>query len=469
MQQRLEFNKPGGPPKTYSVVQLVRMASRKLEAAFGDVWVEGELSNLSTPSSGHVYFTLKDQRAQLSVVLFRGDARRLRFSLEPGQRLRCRGKLGIYDAQGRFQLTAQSVEPAGVGDLQLAFEQLKNKLEREGLFDPSHKRPLPRLPRGIAVVTSPTGAALHDILQVLHNRCPVRVVVCPTPVQGSEAPVELVRAIRRADKLGLDLMIVGRGGGSLEDLWAFNNEGVARAIHAARTPVISAVGHEVDLTIADLVADHRAPTPSAAAEAAVPVAEELQQQLEVSRARLMRAARHRLRSGALQLERLNRRLGTPATALNRGRQSLDAAEARLRSAMVGALGRRRAALNSPAARLATQEPRVRLGRHRAALIALQGRLTASTRRILAARRGALAGVSASLRSLGPQAVLERGYALVTDQGGALVRSAKQLARKDRLILKFYDGEAWVSVETTAPTSAASKEHNTADPEAPPES
>ena len=299
---------PPAPPRTLTVSQLVRQASRQLEAKFGEVWVEGEVSNLSRPRSGHLYFTLKDDKAQLSVVMFRGHAGRLRFRIEDGQLLRCRGRLGIYDAQGRFQLTAEAAEPTGVGALQLAFEQLKAQLNKEGLFRARHKQRLPRLPRTIAVVTSPTGAAVRDVIRVLQRRCPVRVVVCPTKVQGDGAAAEVVAALGRADRLNADLIIVGRGGGSLEDLQAFNTELVARAIFAARTPVISAVGHEVDVTIADMVADLRAPTPTGAAELAVPVMTELRDQLAVERQRLHRGARHRLDSAALSMERLRGRL-----------------------------------------------------------------------------------------------------------------------------------------------------------------
>jgi len=448
------MSRPAPGPKAYSVTQLVQQASRLVETHFGELWVEGEVSNFRQPSSGHLYFTLKDSRAQLAVVMFRSAASKLKFRIEDGQRLRCRGRLGIYDAQGRFQLTADLAEPDGAGALQIAFEQLKRKLESEGLFDPKHKKPLPRLPRTIAVVTSPTGAALQDILRVLGDRCPVRVIVCPTAVQGDEAPAELVLAIGRADQLGADLIIVGRGGGSIEDLWAFNSEQVARAIFAARTPIISAVGHEVDVTIADFVADRRAATPSAAAEMAVPVMAELQAQLETLRVRLRRAAHQRLRERALVLERLRRRLGSPQRLIDRSRMRLDDATGKLEGAMRRQLARRREGLGRRKERLAAQEPRVRLARDRARLLALETRLAALTRRRLERCRADLATGAARLNALSPLAVLARGYGLVFDEAGHAIRDTAQLQLGERLRVRFHRGEARVRVEELQPDGAS---------------
>ena len=434
------------PTRAYTVAQLVRQASRRLESHFADVWVEGEVSNLSRPRSGHLYFTLKDRQAQLSVVIFRSAAVRLKFSIEDGQKIRCRGKLGIYDAQGRFQLTAETAEPTGVGALQAEFEQLKTKLAAEGLFDQDHKKPLPLLPGTIAVVTSPTGAALQDVLRVLHQRCPVRVVICPTPVQGAGAAMEVVAALRRADRLGADVIIVGRGGGSLEDLQAFNTEGVARAIFTARTPVISAVGHEVDITIADMVADLRAPTPSGAAELAVPVMAELGQQLQVERTRLLRSAQHRLGQADLVLERLRGRLGTPADVLNRGRMRLDDAAGRLEAVMGRDLRDHQQRLDRLRRRISAQEPRARLARDRGALRDLQTRLGSAARRCLEQRRSLLAQEAGRLQALSPLAVLSRGYTVVLDQQRELVRSVGELTVGDAVAVRFHQGEARCRVE-----------------------
>jgi exodeoxyribonuclease VII large subunit len=435
-----------GTPKTYTVSQLVRLAARQLEARFGDLWVEGEVSNLRSPSSGHLYFTLKDSRAQLAVVMFRATASRLKFRVEDGLALRCRGKLSIYDVQGRFQLTVESAEPAGAGAQQLALEQLRRRLEAEGLFDPARKRRLPLLPRQIVIVTSLTGAALRDIVRVLHDRCPVRVVVCPTPVQGSEAPAEIAAALRRADRRGADVIVLGRGGGSSEDLSAFNSEGVARASFASRTPVISAVGHEVDVTIADLVADHRAPTPTAAAELAVPVMAEVQQQQAQQRARLLRAALQRLRDAALSLERLRRRLGSPVDRVNRSRMRLDDATARLATLMLRALGRRRETFGRERTRLASQEPRARLARHRAALGTEATRLSHLLRLRLEHSGGELARAAARLQALSPLAVLARGYGLVQDAAGAVVRDIHGLRRGSPLLVRLQQGELHCTVE-----------------------
>ncbi len=263
----------GGPqePKVYGVGEVVRLASRTLEQSFGVVWVEGEISNLKRIASGHVFFSLKDGGAQISAVMFRSDARRVRGKLENGDAVRCRGSLRIYEAQGRFQLYVSRIQPVGLGELMLALEELKAKLAAEGLFDPASKRPIPPAPRVLGVVTSRTGAALRDIIQVAHARSGVRIIVSHTPVQGADAPPRIVAALRRLEaRPEVDTIIIGRGGGSVEDLWCFNDERVARAVAACPKPIISAVGHEVDFTLCDHAADLRAATPSAAAELAVP-------------------------------------------------------------------------------------------------------------------------------------------------------------------------------------------------------
>src|SRR2546428_3344102 len=263
----------GGPPPRmlYTVSALTALLRVHIESAFSDVWVEGEVSNLRIPTSGHAYFTLKDASSQIRAVLFRSVGRSQRFALQDGLQLVCRGRLTVYEPRGDYQVIVEYAEPKGVGALQLAFEQLKARLAAEGLFDQARKRPLPFLPRRIGVVTSPTGAAIRDIVQVAHKRDPgVTIVLDPVAVQGESAAGEIARAIEELNEMGgFDVLIVGRGGGSLEDLWPFNEEIVARAVAASRIPVVSAVGHEIDFTIADFVADMRAPTPSAAAELVV--------------------------------------------------------------------------------------------------------------------------------------------------------------------------------------------------------
>ncbi len=437
-------------PKIFSVRELVHLASRKLEAQFGDIWVEGEVSNLRQPSSGHLYFTLKDEQAQLPVVLFRSVARKLTFNIEDGLQLRCRGALGIFEPQGRFQLTAGFAEPAGVGALQLAFEQLKRKLEAEGLFDPAHKKPLPPFPRSIAVVTSPTGAAVRDIIRVAHNRFPVRIIVCPTSVQGKEAPQEIALALERADKLEADLIIVGRGGGSLEDLWAFNTEVVARAIFQAHTPVISAVGHEVDVTIADFVADKRAPTPSGAAELAVPVDEEVRKQLVLMRNRLLKTVKHRLQNRLLAFSHLKKRLGSPEQRINRYRLMLDEMMKRAEATVVRLIARRREYLFKLEARLAAREPRTILHRQRVHLDHLKRNLIEVTRRRLAQESNLLSQAVAKLQALSPLATLDRGYALVYDKHQKVVRRLQGLKIGDELWLRLSGGKVRCEIRELEP-------------------
>jgi exodeoxyribonuclease VII large subunit len=292
---------------------------------------------------------------------------------------------------------------------------------------------------------------------VLHNRCPVRVVVCPTPVQGSEAPAAIVQALRRADRLGVDLIIVGRGGGSLEDLWAFNTEGVARAIYSTKTPLISAIGHEVDVTIADLVADRRAPTPSGAAELAVPVMQDLHQKLALHRDRLVRAALHRHRQGSLSLERLRRRLGSPAHLVNRSQITLDETTGGLEAAISREIRAKHRLLRVLRSSLAAQEPRVRLGRSRTSLIAVRGRLVAAARHEVSRRRSALSRLEACLDNLSPLAVLDRGYALVLDAEGAVVREIGRLGRGDLLTLRLAGGEVRCSVTSVTPVPVGKPE------------
>ena len=430
--------------------QLVRAAAGVLEQGFKDVWVEGEVSGLSKPASGHLYFNLKDDKCALPVVMWRGSAKRLRFRMEQGLQLRCKGYLSIYDRSGKFQFYARSAEPAGLGELQLAFEQLKARLAAEGLFDEAHKQPLPLLPRTIALVTSSSGAAVQDIIRVLHTRFPVRVVVCPTRVQGEGSAQEIATALGRADALGADLIIMGRGGGSLEDLWAFNEEVVARAIFAARTPVISAVGHEVDVTIADFVADKRAATPSNAAELAVPEKAELQQKLDIARRRLQGAAKNQHRQASLRLSRLRERLDRPDRLIHRGRQRLDEQTGRLQEALARAVSARRRDLNSLGERLNRQEPRVRLSRLQGELAALEVMARKAMAKHLERRKALLGRMAASLNALSPLGVLARGYSLVFDGEGRLVKEAARLAEGDPISIRLHQGRLEAITTGVAP-------------------
>jgi len=386
--------------RVWTVRELTASLKAILEREFGLLWVEGEVSTLRQPRSGHIYFTLKDEQAQLRAVLFRRDASRLRFALEQGMQVLVLGEVTVYEAAGEYQIIARRVEPRGLGALQAAFEQLKRRLDAEGLFDPARKRPIPFLPRRIGVVTSPTGAAIRDILRVIEQRFPsVYLLVAPVRVQGEGAAAEIAAAIDllNGQRPPLDVLIVGRGGGSMEDLWAFNEEVVARAVARSGVPVISAVGHEIDTTICDLVADLRAATPSNAAEQVVQRREELA-------GRLRRLAGH------------------------------------LQQAMRAGMAERRARLATRAATLARQAPEARLRRLQQRVDELDLRLASALRGRLerAARR--LDRAAGRLVALGPLAVLERGYSLtVRSATGQVVTDAEQLAPGERVRTRLASG------------------------------
>ena len=365
-----------------------------------DLWVRGEISNFSQPRSGHLYFTLKDSESAMRCVMWKPSAMRLRFTPADGMLVEAHGAMSIYPAQGQVQLYVDALRPAGEGALYQEFLRLRAQLEAEGLFDPSHKRPLPRLPKHIGVVTSATGAALHDILQTLNRRLPtLRVTVAPTSVQGVEAPAGIIAALKRLNSLpDLDLIILARGGGSIEDLWAFNDEGVARAIFASRYPVISGVGHETDFTIADFVADLRAPTPTGAAELATPITkEELRAALQGAEAQLT--------------ELINRQLEDL-------KQALQLAQSELRR-------------SSPLLRILNNIQR---------LDELQGRLERAIQQQLQRKQNNLANASDRLASLNPQAVLKRGYAIITDQAtGQIISHTRQAVPWQPVWLQVQDG------------------------------
>ncbi|UCE02684.1 MAG: exodeoxyribonuclease VII large subunit [Candidatus Latescibacterota bacterium] len=392
--------------RVYTVTQINDRVRRLLDSTFGDVCVEGEVSNARRHASGHWYFTLKDAQSQLAAVLFRGDARALAFDPENGLHVRATGRLDLYPPQGKFQLQVRRLQPVGHGALELAFRQLKEKLLREGLFDPARKRSLPRVPNRVALVTSATGAAVRDMITTLSERWPpITIRVVPVSVQGDAAPAEIVRALQFVNRVdAADVIVVGRGGGSLEDLWAFNDEGVARAIAASRIPVVSAVGHEVDTTIADYVADVRAPTPTAAAALVVPQREEVQAGLSEVLDRMARGLRRRC---DVERHRLESRLGSygfrrPRLLLQEHAQSLD-----------------------------TQRERM--------LRALRARIDEARTQLRASR--------AQLRSLSPRGVLKRGYVYCIDmESGAMVTRAQQTRSSQPLRLHFADGTAAARVE-----------------------
>ena len=434
-----------------TVSELAMRIKASLEEQFPAVWVEGEISNLRTPSSGHAYFTLKDDGAQLRCVLFRGRGRRVAFQPEDGMQVLAFGGLDVYVARGEYQLVVELLEPKGVGALQLAFEQLKRRLEAEGLFDAARKRPLPSFPRTIGIVTSPTGAAVRDMLHVIGRRfADLRILITPVRVQGEEAPGEIVRALRDLQEIAeLDVVIVGRGGGSIEDLWAFNDERVARAIAACRVPVISAVGHETDFTIADFVADLRAPTPSAAAELVV------QEKLQVARAlvdlyeNLKQGMAGRLDRERARIESLAKRrvLTDAARALRDLHRRLDDLTARLTLGVRGSQRQVAHRLSLARNALRSLNPVARIANGTALLSQLRGRLASAAVHSVKASRHRFDAAVGQLDSLSPLAVLGRGYSLTRLlPSGAIVRSAAQTRPGDAVEILLHRGALDARVE-----------------------
>ncbi len=429
--------------QVYTVSELTLRLKAALEEAFPAVWVEGEISNLRTPGSGHSYFTLKDEGAQLSAVLFRGRGRRVRFDLEDGMQVLVFGGLDVYAARGQYQLVVEMMEPKGLGALQLAFEQLKRKLEAEGLFDEGRKRPLPAVPRVIGVVTSPTGAAIRDILNIIGRRFgDLRILIEPVRVQGDEAPGEIIQALLNLQTVAeLDVVIVGRGGGSIEDLWAFNDEGVARAIAACCVPVISAVGHETDFTIADFVADLRAPTPSGAAELVVREKLAVVESLVDLYARLKQAVSAEVAAYRERVEYLGRRrvLTDPARALRDLHRRLDELQGRLRLGLRSSQRQVTHRLALATGALRSRNPLARIAGGVALLAQLRGRLIGSAAHSVKVSRSRFAETVGRLESLSPLGVLARGYSLTRLPSGAVVRSAGQVAVGDPLEILLHQG------------------------------
>jgi exodeoxyribonuclease VII large subunit len=434
-------------PRVFAVTELVRAARLTMESRFADVRVEGEISGLKRSGPGHIYFSLKDAEAQIESVMFSREASRLKFKVADGQQVRCRGRLTIYEGRGRFQMTITAMEPAGAGLLALAFEELKQKLAAEGLFAAGRKRPLPFLPRRIGIVTSPTGAVIRDIVRVAHRRFPVSLLLVPTPVQGEGAALSIMAALRAIARVpDVDLIILARGGGSLEDLWCFNDEALARAIAACRVPIISAVGHETDFTIADFVADLRAPTPSAAAEMAVPMLIDLEAELAVLRRRCARAMTAEIANRRLVVERARRRVGDPRRLVDARRQALDDLLGRAGGSLRANVARRTKLLAAVEARLLRAHPQRRIGEQRAQLTTLLRRLQTAMATRLTARHRALEGFAGKLGSLSPLSVLDRGYALARRSDGHLVTGAQSLAPGDALSVRFRDGEVETRVQ-----------------------
>jgi exodeoxyribonuclease VII large subunit len=453
----LRFDEPRQPRRIWPVRELVGQVRELIEQEYGDVWVEGEISNYRPAPSGHVYFTLKDAEAQLPVVLFRRQAMLLRFRPEDGLRVLARGRVSVYEQRGQMQLVAETMEPVGAGSLQLAFEQLKARLKAEGLFDAERKRPLPAFPRTVGIVTSPTGAVIRDFLNIVARRhSGLSVLVCPVSVQGDSAPGEIEAALAGLNNSGLvDVIVVARGGGSLEDLAAFNSERVARAIAASRLPVVSAIGHETDFTIADFVADLRAPTPSAAAELITEAQHKIAEHLATQEQRLARAARFQLLQARQRLTRLpvSRAEGRVNTLLHRLAQRLDDFSLRLEAAVSSELRQHQREVAELAAAVLRHDPRQQLGRARERLTACRIRLDRTLERRTHESSARLSALDARLHSLSPLAVLERGYALVLNAAGSVVRTTNQIAAGDQVTTRLSDGAFISRVESAATTNA----------------
>jgi exodeoxyribonuclease VII large subunit len=422
-----------------------------LEDTFFDLWVEGELSNLRTPSSGHAYLTLKDEHSQVRAVLFKMQRRYLRFEPKDGMSVIARGRISLYEPRGEYQLVIDYMEPKGVGALQMAFEQLKARLAEAGLFSPARKRALPALPRRIGIVTSPTGAVIRDMLQILRRRfANLQVCIYPVRVQGDGAAEEIVQGIEALNRYpGIDVLIVARGGGSLEDLWAFNEERVARAIYQSDIPVISAVGHEVDYTIADFVADVRAPTPSAAAELVIRAKAEVQGAVQGLAERLQRVMRYRLEALHSRLVACQQRrvLTDPWAPLRTMEQRLDELSNRLERSMRASMRLTHDAVVRHESAIMHLSPAMMVGLSRERLLACDRRLSAAERIRMRRAREELERLTATLQALSPLAVLARGYSICrTGAARQVIREASAVAPGTQIDITLWHGQLQCTVD-----------------------
>jgi exodeoxyribonuclease VII large subunit len=442
------------PPerRVWKVRDLVAAVRTHIEREYGDAWVEGEISNFRAQDSGHLYFTLKDANAQLSAVMFRSQARLLRFRPENGMQVVVRGRVTIYEERGQLQIAAEYIEPKGAGALQIAFEQLKAKLEAEGLFDSASKKPIPALPVRIGIVTSPQAAALRDILNILRRRHhTANILIFPAIVQGESAPLEVSAGIVYFNKAkNVDVIIVARGGGSAEDLAAFNHEGLARAVFASEIPVISAVGHETDFTIIDFVADLRAPTPSAAAELVIRSRQEVEEQLDGLHQRVEKAMRYHLLIARQNLTELAQHGAFPRMMdfIRRRQQRVDDVVNRLAHSQRDIFKAQRQRFEVLAAAVRHYDARRMLAGIGRELDGHMAAMTAAARTILLQRRSRLDRLSSQLEALSPLAILERGYALVFDASGKLVKDAAQLGTGDDISATLARGTFTATIKSS---------------------
>ncbi|HKR79052.1 MAG TPA: exodeoxyribonuclease VII large subunit [Nitrospira sp.] len=441
------------PAKPVTVSQLTGLLRTSIESQFSDLWLEGEVSNLRMPGSGHVYCTLKDEFSQIRAVLFRSSALRLKFTLQEGMCVIVRGRLTVYEPRGEYQIVMDSVEPKGVGALQLAFEQLKARLSAEGLFDEAKKTPLPPFPQRIGIVTSPTGAAIKDMLSVLYRRWPtLRVIVVPVPVQGEGAAQQIAKAVAWLNEEDLvDVMIVGRGGGSLEDLWSFNEEVLVRAVAVSRVPVVSAVGHEIDVTLTDFAADRRAATPSAAAETVVPVLAEVVERLRVVTVRMSQTmGRHCL----FEQRRLEAQMGKLTEMRLRIRQEWQRTQQavdRLKTLTCNRVAASRDVVRDRQRELAGLNPVFVVKRGIAMITFLMQRLERQVMVLSDGRRRRMAAIAAQLGHLSPLAILGRGYSIVSRvRDGVILRSADDVQPDEEILARLSQGQLHCSVKRVLP-------------------
>ena len=441
------------PPerRIWTVRDLVASVRTHIEREYSDAWVEGEISNFRAQNSGHLYFTLKDENSQISVVVFRSSARLLRFRPADGMQVVVRGRVTIYEDRGQLQIVAEYVEPKGAGALQIAFEQLKAKLEAEGLFDAARKKAIPALPRVIGIVTSPQAAALRDVVQILQRRHhTVNVLIYPAQVQGETAAVDVAAGIRHFNKArNVEVIIVARGGGSAEDLAAFNDEALARVVAGSALPVISAIGHETDFTIVDFVADLRAPTPSAAAELVIRSRQEVEGQVDELTARLARAWRYRLGMQRQHLTELAQHgaFGRMMDLIRRRQQKIDDLKYRLVHSERALLETHRRRFDSLAAAVRHYDLRLVLSGVRKELDAKASAIAAATRNLLLQRRSRMERLTSQMEALSPVAILDRGYAVVFDAAGKLLKDAGQVRPGDEISARLARGRIAATVKT----------------------
>ncbi len=453
-------NTPGSP---LSVSQLNRQAKQALERDLPTVWVEGELTNFAQPSSGHWYFTLKDARAQVRCAMFRGRNMMVRHPVKAGERVVVRASVSLYEGRGDYQLIVDSLQKAGLGDLHQQYEALKQVLLEEGVFADDYKQALPAYPQCIGLISSATGAAVHDMLTVLKRRFPVaRIIIYPAIVQGDDAPLSLRQALALANAQALcDVLIIGRGGGSLEDLWAFNNEHLVREVHASEIPIVSAVGHEVDVTLCDFAADVRAPTPSAAAEAVTPDANELLAFLRQQQGQMLRILQYKLTMARQRVVQLQSRLVTPQAYILQQQQRVDYLSLRLHAAMTHYLEGRSQRLQNLSAAVERFDPVGLLSVNRAQYQALYERLVTAFNSQLNHGRARLAQQAELLNAISPLQTVQRGYAIVKAQAGRqqVVSSVQSVKAGDALAIHLCDGQITTLVESVEAKSVKGKEPN----------